>query len=785
MSQRLNIFTRKLLYHWQAASRNYWTPRPLSCSPVQERQISRNIGIFLRDRAGPAGLTLLLPLLHEINHRSRQRLAQADEELSAAHVVIRPIAGDLPTTSTSQTMWLRVECYNNSGDKVDVKCIVNDGATPTEQNWADATVYFRQTNFTNIAGGRVGFAIGSVYIDDLTIKSDADGDGEFTNDSTTEAVEDFTETSGDGSDKLVHDAAGNLTYDGKYEYAYDAWNRMVTATRAWQGGGAGKTGSAVATIAYDGANRRVSKTIDNSGDWNHTYHFYHDGQAPAGQAKMIETRNGSGEVIKQHVWGTQYVDESIQIGINTDPGEDDDGGEAGTQDNCDTFYWTAQDANYNVIGLFESDGDLVERYEYTPYGQRTVFRSPGSNDVQAMAPTLESRRVVVNDIAQPYGICDIGHQGLMHDKEFGLIYNRRRYLQPVLGIYTGPDPKRYVDGMNYFEDRRSNPVIGRDWQGMGFWAEVWWNMNNRPSSSVGAPPPSAEQWKEYHDKSRERKAESDQAELYRKQFEHFGSARLVFKDEPVQGASALSLAYIKYWGPSRNPDSYEYEVGLRKGRSDILTTRGTYVPNQDVKLWGVGRRHAKAWKNKWLKFAQQYPRKAGIPRMHVWIEGRSGTEVPGHQGICFGTIFSWGNGGKAKHIQCFKYGLKDVLGVGFGYLKTGLAPYCDLAEVEVEDEGSSGYIDPAMSISIPTDVGREILRKLNSMVGKKKYKGPYFLFSTGLTGKSFTKARGLDDRRSKGTSNMYTCREWAADRFKEVKEWVLQKKGIVVQFSRP
>ena len=173
---------------------------------------------------------------------------------------------------------------------------------------------------------------------------------------------------------------------------------------------------------------------------------------------MIETRNGSDEVIKQHVWGTQYIDESIQIGINTNPGEDDDGGEAGMQDNCDTFYWTAQDANYNVLGLFNSDGDLVERYEYTPYGQRTVFRSPGSDDTLAMAPTLESRRVEVGGVAQPYGLCDIGHQGLIHDKEFGLIYNRRRYLEPVLGIYTGPDPKRYVDGMNYFEDRRSNPV---------------------------------------------------------------------------------------------------------------------------------------------------------------------------------------------------------------------------------------------------------------------------------------------------------------------------------------
>ena len=64
----------------------------------------------------------------------------------------------------------------------------------------------------------------------------------------------------------------------------------------------------------------------------------------------------------------------------------------------------------------------------------------------AMAPILESQRVQVSG-DQPYGICDIGHQGLIHDKEFGLIYNRARYLHPVLGRFTGRDREGYADGM--------------------------------------------------------------------------------------------------------------------------------------------------------------------------------------------------------------------------------------------------------------------------------------------------------------------------------------------------
>jgi len=189
---------------------------------------------------------------------------------------------------------------------------------------------------------------------------------------------------------------------------------------------------------------------------------------------MIETRNGDNDVLKQHAWGTRYVDELIQIGINTDPTD--------TEDNCEDFYYAAQDANYNVIGLVDQttvkvwdvdhwDTDtvwtLVERYEYTPYGQRTVFRPTGVDDAttddygdqMCMAATLESQRVELTSSAiQPYGLCDIGHQGLMHDKEFGLIYNRARYLHPVLMRFMGRDREGYVDGRSLYEYVGSSPI---------------------------------------------------------------------------------------------------------------------------------------------------------------------------------------------------------------------------------------------------------------------------------------------------------------------------------------
>jgi RHS repeat-associated protein len=45
---------------------------------------------------------------------------------------------------------------------------------------------------------------------------------------------------------------------------------------------------------------------------------------------------------------------------------------------------------------------------------------------------------------------EIGHQGLPHDEESGLIYNRARMLHPTLGRFTQRDPLEYVDGSTMY-----------------------------------------------------------------------------------------------------------------------------------------------------------------------------------------------------------------------------------------------------------------------------------------------------------------------------------------------
>ena len=79
-------------------------------------------------------------------------------------------------------------------------------------------------------------------------------------------------------------------------------------------------------------------------------------------------------------------------------------------------------------------------------------------------PTLSSSRgrdrngVAVTGLA----LCDHGHQGLLHDREFGLVYNRARYLHPRLMRFTQRDPLGYIDGMGLYECYGSNGITGRD-----------------------------------------------------------------------------------------------------------------------------------------------------------------------------------------------------------------------------------------------------------------------------------------------------------------------------------
>ncbi|MEM1109806.1 MAG: RHS repeat-associated core domain-containing protein, partial [Planctomycetota bacterium] len=424
----------------------------------------------------------------QIAHKSGSAIAPSGSRRGGPAVTGTQTAANMPTPANpGDRLWVRVE---SDGTTVTVKAAIDNNGAPSEAIWSGTGVSYESPNFI-LTGGKVGFraAYGTAYVRTFKLETDHDANGSW----TTEYDGNLNQPTGYATQVYEHDAAGNLTYDGTFAYGYDAWNRLATVTNAYRdpsggSGGAIKLGSVVQEVAYDGLGRRVTKRVLNSADFDATEHYYYSGQ------QTIETRNGSDLVLKQQIWGLDYIDEFIATSINHNPfatpgtgfGQDPD------PQQCDAEYFALHNAQYNVIGLvgvapqmlddmigngwwqymaasvrgftnaalsgtlqLDSSGPmpvrLVERYEYTPYGERQVYVTSDDpfgaygSDPLCLTPVSSSRRL---DAGQ--ALNTIGHQGLSHDEETGLVYNRARYLHPQLGRFVQRDPLGYVDGMNTY-----------------------------------------------------------------------------------------------------------------------------------------------------------------------------------------------------------------------------------------------------------------------------------------------------------------------------------------------
>jgi RHS repeat-associated protein len=439
-------------------------------------------------------------------------------------------ASTMPTfdSSNRQTkMYVRV-IYDGTSLRV---FAAYDGAALDSAVSAGTYVY-KSTSF-DMAGGMVGFAsyAGMPRVDDLTLKADRNENGSV-DANETEYVDDFDylDASGYATDELKYDPAGNLEYDGRHKFTYDAWNRLVKVEHAYRDDTAGSigysTGSTIATMQYDGLGRRIVKDITNSAEMDETYHYYYAGYS------IIQTNNEDedGQMLKQYVWGTQYIDELIQVGYNQDPQNADSHHQYYTsmENECEYYFYPMQDANFNIMGIVNQAGRLVERYEYTPYGQRTVYSHgvvagdvdgdgfvgvadlnavnthgvatgpdpadldgdgyigtgdlnivlgnwnaghADTNDKAITYPTLASARVTQHgtERAGP-ALCEVGHQGLFHDEEFGakggLVYNRNRILNSRIKRFMQKDPMGYFDGMSLYQYVYSNPLYYADPAGL-------------------------------------------------------------------------------------------------------------------------------------------------------------------------------------------------------------------------------------------------------------------------------------------------------------------------------
>ncbi|MEM9913874.1 MAG: RHS repeat-associated core domain-containing protein [Planctomycetota bacterium] len=236
-------------------------------------------------------------------------------------------------------------------------------------------------------------------------------------------------TSGGTTTTLQHDAKGNLTTDEDGNtYLWDFDNRLKEVRNS--------SGDLLASHTYDALGRRVTKTKPGSlpGDPDVTtaYVCLTD---DSGMGQML-TEYEDNTLKRLYTYGT-YIDEPITL---TRFDASLPGGE-------ETLYYHL-DRQYNVIALTDTTsggGVAVERYVYTPYGDRRIL-APDS-------VTVRQTSAVGNPL---------GHQGLYHDEETDLVYNRARYRDSELGRWINRDAQEYVDSFSLYTYVMNNPLIRLD-----------------------------------------------------------------------------------------------------------------------------------------------------------------------------------------------------------------------------------------------------------------------------------------------------------------------------------
>ncbi len=206
------------------------------------------------------------------------------------------------------------------------------------------------------------------------------------------------------SRSLQYDNCGNLISDGIHTYQYN-WNNLLVSV----------DNGATATYTYDAFHRRVSKTTA-AGTTNYIY----DGN------KILEERNASNQLMASYIYGALGADDVVRMKRN----------------NQNYFFHT--DRMGSVKAVTNAAGNVVERYDYDPFGCPTIYNA--QDTVLAQSAIANSRL----------------YTGREYDSESGLYHYRLRTMNPEMGRFHQYDPLYYADCMNLYAYVDNRPTFFTD-----------------------------------------------------------------------------------------------------------------------------------------------------------------------------------------------------------------------------------------------------------------------------------------------------------------------------------
>jgi len=233
---------------------------------------------------------------------------------------------------------------------------------------------------------------------------------------------------------VTHDVRGNVTCDAVGRaLVWDFANRLTSATIP---AGCPNAIAGTHTYTYDALGRRVSKTVDGGATGVTTSVFLSQtvlmpNSASEGQvlAEYVENANPGGP-IRKWIYG-ETVDAPILLANGPPSNEQQLAYHADRMD--------------STVALTEANGNAVERYVYTPYGETTVLAEDGV--------TTRSASGVGN------AVC---YEGRTFDSETGFYHFRARYLSAQHGAFLSRDPLPYRDCASLYAFVGNRPTRDRD-----------------------------------------------------------------------------------------------------------------------------------------------------------------------------------------------------------------------------------------------------------------------------------------------------------------------------------
>ena len=238
-----------------------------------------------------------------------------------------------------------------------------------------------------------------------------------------------------------YDADGNLVSDARFEYAWDAENRLVAAIDRTAPTETSPTGGVrfVVSNLYDHASRRIAKTVfrpeaDGMLLPESEYAFLYDGWNPILETRTTPTTTNA----LSYLWGLD-LSGSLQ-------GAGGVGGLLAVTDSETGTSYPTYDANGNVSEYVSPTGAILAHYDYSPFGELLISTAPHPSPFR---------------FSTKY-----------HDPETDTLYYGYRHYSPRLGRWLSRDPIEEDGGENLNAVCENNPIDEIDALGLVSIADI-------------------------------------------------------------------------------------------------------------------------------------------------------------------------------------------------------------------------------------------------------------------------------------------------------------------------